>query len=79
MVKIHAQTMSVAIPHRTALKRWMDPTPTMASAVTCVVEAGGAGCMKWAEKMIVMAAAASAQNPLRGFSLVRRAPRPWCV
>lgn len=40
MVMIHAQTMFLAMPHRTALKRWMLPTPAMDPAITCVVETG---------------------------------------
>ena len=34
MVRIHAQRMSAATPQRTAFRRWIDPTPAMAPAVT---------------------------------------------
>jgi hypothetical protein len=34
IVKTQAQAMLVATPQRTAFKRWMEPTPAMAPAVT---------------------------------------------
>ena len=40
MVNIHAHTIFVAIPQRTAFNRWMLPTPAIAPAMACVVETG---------------------------------------
>src|SRR5689334_11084939 len=65
IVSTQAHTMFVASPQRTALRRWMDPTPTIAPAMTCVVETG---TFVYVAKMIDSAAAVSAQNPPRGFS-----------
>src|ERR1700722_16523250 len=72
MVRIHAQRMLVANPQRTAFRRWIEPTPAMAPAVTCVVETGR--CAYSVANRIEIAAAVSAQNPLRGFRRVRREP-----
>ena len=67
MVRIHAQTMLVATPQRTALTRWMVPTPVMAPVITCVVDTPTP--MKVASR-IEVAAAVSAQKPPLGFSFV---------
>src|SRR5205814_2466392 len=40
MVKIHAQTMLPATPQRTVDMLRVDPTPTMAPVIVCVVETG---------------------------------------
>src|SRR3546814_16192106 len=37
MVRIHAQTICVATPHRTAERRRVDPTPTLAPVTVGVV------------------------------------------
>src|SRR5258708_5972305 len=76
MVRIQAHTMFVATPQRTALKRWMEPTPEMAPAVTCVVETGRGN---FVAGRMDSAAAVSAQKPLLGFSRVRRLPMVWMI
>ena len=70
------QTMFLAKPHRTALKRWMLPTPAIAPAMTCVVETG---CLRNVAQRIDAAAAVSAQKPLRGFRRVNREPMVWTI
>src|SRR6478672_3787034 len=40
IVKIQAQTMLPATPQRTADARRVDPTPTMAPVIVCVVDTG---------------------------------------
>ena len=40
MVKIHAQTMLPATPQRTVEKLRVEPTPTTAPVMVCVVETG---------------------------------------
>src|SRR5487761_2165561 len=72
IVSTQAQTIFVASPQRTAFRRWMEPTPAIAPAVTWVVEIGR--CAYSVANKMVIAAAVSAQNPLRGFNLVKRAP-----
>src|ERR1700733_3573056 len=71
IVITHAPTMLVANPQRTALRRLILPTPTMAPAMACVVETGRP---RWVANRTAPAAPVSAQNPLRGLSRVRRAP-----
>ena len=67
MVKIQAQTMRVATPQRTAERRWVLPTPTMAPVMVWVVLTG---IPARAVPKRVMAPAVSAQNPPTGLSLV---------
>ena len=76
IVSTQAHTMSVAIPQRTALKRLMLPTPAMAPAITCVVETGKCSLV---ENRIDIAAALSAQKPLRGLRRVSRPPMVWTM
>src|SRR5207248_2100668 len=71
IVITHAHTILVAIPQRTAFIRWMLPTPAIAPAIACVVDTGVPNSV---ERNTAKAAPVSAQNPLRGFSLVSRAP-----
>src|SRR5262249_21931471 len=71
IVITHAHMMLVAIVQRTALVRWMLPTPAIAPAIACVVETGSPRCV---EIRTAAAAPVSAQNPLRGLSRVRRPP-----
>ena len=72
MVRIQAQTMLVAMPQRTALKRWMVPTPAIEPRDD--VRGGDRLVNGQVAKRMEMAAAVSAQKPLRGLSRVRRPP-----
>src|SRR5215831_4202239 len=67
MVKIQAQTMRPATPQRTAESRPVDPTPTIAPVMVCVVLTG---IPFIASTNRVAAPALSAQNPPTGLSLV---------
>src|SRR4029079_16590063 len=67
MVRIQAHTTLPATPHRTAESRWVDPTPTIAPVMVCVVDTG---IPLLAVKNSVAAAAASALIPPTGLSLV---------
>src|SRR5213079_1674142 len=67
MVRIHAHTTRPATPHLTAESRWVEPTPTMAPVIVCVVETG-MPCA--AVKNSVAAAAVSALAPPTGWSFV---------
>src|SRR3954471_23922322 len=40
MVSTHAHITRLATPHRTALSRWVVPTPTMAPLIVWVVDTG---------------------------------------
>src|SRR5436305_1716365 len=63
MVSIHAHTTWLATPHRTADRRRLAPTPTMAPVMVWVVDTG----MPAADaKNNVLAAADSAANPPTG-------------
>ena len=69
IVKIQASIIERAIPHRTADKRRVEPTPMMAPVMVWVVETG----MPPREAPINVAAPAnSAQAPPTGFNLVMR-------
>src|SRR5947209_8013709 len=71
MVRIHAHTTRPATPHRTADRRRLAPTPTMAPVMVWVVDTG----MPAADaKNSVLAAADSAANPPTGCSRVMRDP-----
>src|SRR5579883_1532507 len=67
MVRIQANTILRAMPQRTALLRFNDPTPRIAPVMVCVVETG---IPKNVAKNKVNALALSAQNPETGFNLV---------
>ena len=69
MVRSHAQRMRPATPHRTAEKRWRDPTPMMELAIVCVVLTG---IPLTAVPISTSAPEASAQKPPTGRSLVIR-------
>src|SRR6187455_3402220 len=71
IVKIHAQTMLPATPQRTAETLRVDPTPTIAPVIVCVVETGMP--RKLARKSVI-APPVSAQNPCTGLSFVMRCP-----
>ena len=71
MVSTQAQMMLPATPQRTALARWVEPTPTMAPVMVCVVDTGTP--MDVAKKRVI-APPVSAQNPPMGLSLVMRCP-----
>ncbi len=63
MVKTQAQRILPATPQRTAVNRFVDPTPIMAPVIVCVVLTG----MPATEAPIIeMAAAVSAQKPPMG-------------
>src|SRR5664280_2040280 len=67
MVRTQAHTMRVATPQRTAERRCVVPTPTIAPVIVCVVLTGIPAS---AVPNNVIAPAASAQKPPTGFSLV---------
>ena len=71
MVRTQAQTTRPAMPHRTALRRFSDPTPTIAPVIVCVVLTGTPQKMV---RISVAAAPVSAQKPSTGLSLMIRWP-----
>src|SRR5579859_5325616 len=71
MVRTQAQTMRRVTPQRTAERRRVAPTPTMAPVMVWVVLTG---MPKTAFAMIVSPPAVSAANPPNGVSLVMRWP-----
>jgi hypothetical protein len=77
MVRTHAHTMRRATPQRTADSRWVEPTPTIAPVMVCVVLTGMPSSV---ERNSETAAAVSAQVPPCGRKspyqrlLSRRAP-----
>ena len=71
IVRIHANTMRRAIPHRTADNRVVAPTPTMAPVMVWVVLTGIPAIE--AENRVI-APAVSAQKPPTGLSFVIREP-----
>jgi len=76
MVRAHAQMMRVANPRRTAEGRFIEPTPTIAPVIVCVVETGMSAA---AELSNVIAAAASAENPPMGFNAVILMPMVFTI
>src|SRR5215475_4892678 len=76
IVRIHAHTMRPATPQRTAERRFVEPTPTIAPVMVWVVLTG---IPFSARKNKVVAPAASAQNPPTGFSLVIFEPMVWTM
>src|SRR5215203_1093700 len=71
MVRIQAQTTRPATPQRTADRRRVAPTPTMAPVIVCVVETG---MPAYDVANSVTAAADSAATPPTGCSRVMREP-----
>src|SRR5581483_3311872 len=71
IVRIQAHRIRPATPHRTADKRFTEPTPTIAPVIVCVVLTGIPAS---AVPKSVIAPAVSAQKPPTGFSLVMRDP-----
>ena len=67
MVSTQAQTILPATPQRTALGRRIEPTPTIAPVMVCVVDTG---MPNEVAKNNVIAPPASAQKPPTGLSLV---------
>ena len=67
MVNIHAQTIPLAVPQRTAEARRTEPTPTMAPVMVCVVDTGMPSAVA---KKSVIAPPVSAQKPPTGFNFV---------
>src|SRR3954467_11320693 len=67
MVSTQAHTMRVATPQRTAERRWVVPTPTIAPVMVGGGETGIPACEA---KNNVIAPAVSAQKPPTGLSLV---------
>lgn len=67
IVNIHAQTILLATPQRTAENPLIEPTPMMAPVTVCVVETGTPKCVAIAS---VKALAVSEQKPVTGFNLV---------
>ena len=66
MVNTQAQTIPPATPQRTALSRFIDPTPMIDPVIVCVVLTGTPSIE---EINKVTAAPDSAQKPSTGFSL----------
>ncbi len=71
IVSTQAQTIRAATPQRTAETRFVEPTPTIAPVLVCVVLTGIPAS---AVPNSVMAPAVSAQNPPTGLSFVIRDP-----
>ena len=71
MVSTHAHTMRPATPHLTADMRRVEPTPTMAPVMVCVVETGMPAALA---PNSASDPAVSAQNPPTGWSLVMFMP-----
>src|SRR3954471_18695579 len=71
IVRIHAQTIRPAIPQRTADSRFVEPTPTIAPVIVCVVLTGTPSLVA---RRMLSAPAVSAQNPPTGRSFVIREP-----
>src|SRR6516162_9069782 len=67
MVRIQAQTMRRVMPQRTAERRRVAPTPTIAPVMVCVVLTG---IPKMALATMVIPPAVSAEKPPKGVSLV---------
>ncbi len=67
IVRIQTHTIRLATNHRTADKRRVTPTPTIAPAMVCVVLTG---IPRWAVRNSAEAAAVSALNPPKGDSFV---------
>ena len=76
MVRIHAHTIRLATPQRTAESLCTAPTPTIAPVMVWVVLTGIPAS---AVPKRVMAPALSAQNPPKGFSLVILDPIVWTM
>ena len=76
IVSTHAQTTRPATPHRTAERRCVVPTPTMAPEIVCVVDTG---IPAWAVKNRVEAAASSALIPPTGVIFVIFEPIVWMM
>jgi hypothetical protein len=76
IVKIQAQTIRPATPHRTAESFWVAPTPTMAPVIVCVVETG---IPRPVAAKRVMAPAVSAQKPPTGLSFVIFMPMVFTI
>jgi len=70
-VKIQVKTIFLAIPHRTAERRLVAPTPMMAALIQCVVLTGIPRCEATS---ITVAAEASAANPWTGRKVVTLNP-----
>src|SRR6266568_4816306 len=71
IVSTQAHTIRRATPQRTAERRVVAPTPTIAPVIVCVVLTGIPAS---AVEKRVIAPAVSAQNPPTGFNLVMRDP-----
>ena len=76
IVKTQAQTIFFTSPQRTALSRWILPTPAIDPAMTWVVDTGS---RKNVANKIEIAADVSAQNPPLGFRRVSRPPIVWTI
>ncbi len=71
IVRIQAQTIRPATPHRTAENFRTDPVPTIAPVIVCVVETGTPRAVA---RKSEAAPLVSAQNPPGGASFVIRIP-----
>ena len=67
MVKTHAQTMLPTIPHRTADKRFVEPTPMIDDEMTWVVLTG---MPQWEATAIIKDDVVSAAKPCTGSNLI---------
>ena len=67
IVKIHAQTIRIVTPQRTAVNRFAEPTPDIEPVITWVVLTG---TPKWVAKKMLKAADVSAQKPSIGSNFV---------
>ena len=71
IVRIQAQTIRPATPHRTAENFRTDPVPTIAPVMVCVVETGTPRAVA---RNSEAAPLVSAQKPLMGVNFVMRIP-----
>ena len=71
IVIIHAQSRLMVIPQRTALNRFVAPTPTIEPVIVCVVDTG---ILKCSVRNNVIAPAVSAATPSSGVTLVILVP-----
>ena len=76
IVRIQAQTIRPATPHRTADSRLIDPTPMIAPVIVCVVLTG---TPRWVAVKSEIAPAVSAAKPPTGCSLVIYDPMVWMM
>src|SRR4051795_5010548 len=76
IVSTHAHITRLATPHRTALSRWVVPTPTIAPLIVCVVDTGTPPKVARPREI---AADVSDAIPPTGWSFVIFDPMVWTI